>query len=353
MNYDLWLALLDIESSLKINLIDRYGSAENVYNDFEYIQSREKIKSKNLKKIEKNFLWDEVCKNEEKLYKNGIGFITYADSLYKETFRRILDPPYFLFFKGNIEVINNYSIGVIGARKCSNYGLSATKVLTKELITNNITLISGGARGVDSVAHKTALENGGINISVLGCGIDVSYPAENKKLFSQIEEKGVVISEFLLNTPPLRYNFPRRNRIISGLSSGIIVTEASKKSGSLITARIALKQKKPVIVVPGSIFYNGAEGSNEFMKKEGVTVCVGIEDLQLILSLDHNIQIKPMIKSPEKKKILKYISNVPIHIDEIFKKTGFERGALYALLFEMQIKDEIICLPGNYYVKTI
>lgn len=353
MNYDLWLILLGIEASLKINLINRYESAENIYNDFEYLQNNEKNFNKEIKKINKKDLFEEVYKTEEKLYQKGIGFITYADPLYKEKLKGILDPPYFLFYKGNIEVINNNSIGIVGARKCSNYGLSATKVLTKELITNNITLISGGARGVDSIAHKTALENSGINISVLGCGIDRVYPAENKKLFSQIEEKGVVISEFMLDTPPLKMNFPRRNRIISGMSGGIIVTEASRKSGSLITARLALAQKKKVIVVPGSMFYSGSQGSNEFIREDGVDICSSVEDFRMLLSLDHNIKIRPMIKSPDKRRILNCLTDVPMHIDDVFRKTNFERGALYALLFEMQIKDEIICLPGNYYVKII
>lgn len=160
----------------------------------------------------------------------------------------ILNPPYFLFYIGNIDIINNKSIGVVGARKCSNYGLTVTKLLTKELITNNITLISGGARGIDSIAHKTALENDGYNICVLGCGIDRTYPSENKMLFSKIAEKGVVISEFLLGTAPLRENFPKRNRIISGLSDGVIVIEASEKSGSLITARLAQQQEKKLLL---------------------------------------------------------------------------------------------------------
>ena len=181
---------------------------------------------------------------------------------------------------GNIDIINKKSIGVVGARKCSNYGLTVTKLLTKELITNNITLISGGARGIDSIAHKTALENDGYNISVLGCGIDITYPAENKDLFSKIAENGVVISEFLLGTPPLKDNFPRRNRIISGLSESVIVIEASEKSGSLITARLALKQQKTVIAVPGSILYSGASGSNKLLR-DGATICTGVEDLRV------------------------------------------------------------------------
>jgi DNA processing protein len=296
-------------------------------------------------------LYREVLSLEKTLARRNIGYITYANPLYREKLSGILETPFFLFYIGNIDVINNKSIGVVGARKCSNYGLTVTKLLTKELITNNITLISGGARGIDSVAHKTALENGGYNISVLGCGIDIAYPAENKALFSKIAEKGVVISEFLLGTAPLRENFPKRNRIISGLSDGIIVIEASEKSGSLITARLAQKQEKSVIVVPGSILYFGASGSNKLIR-DGASICTDVEDLRVLLSLER-VNIKPMNFTPEKSEILELITDSPIHIDDIFKNTSVDRGALYALLFEMQIKSEIICLPGNYYVKTI
>ncbi|WP_297425064.1 DNA-processing protein DprA [Clostridium sp.] len=351
MNYDLWLILLNITNFQKIKLINKYKTAENVYNNFEEILKENKMISKKIKNFQKESLYHEVLSLEKTLVRRNIGYITYANPLYREKLSGILETPFFLFYIGNIDVINNKSIGVVGARKCSNYGLTVTKLLTKELITNNITLISGGARGIDSVAHKTALENGGYNISVLGCGIDIAYPAENKALFSKIAEKGVVISEFLLGTAPLRENFPKRNRIISGLSDGIIVIEASEKSGSLITARLAQKQQKGVIVVPGSILYCGASGSNKLIR-DGASICTDVEDLRVLLSLER-INIKPMNFTPEKSEILELITDSPIHIDDIFKNTSVDRGALYALLFEMQIKSEIICLPGNYYVKTI
>jgi DNA processing protein len=293
----------------------------------------------------------ETINLKETLSKKNIGYITYANPLYKEKLCGILDSPYFLFYRGNIDIINKKSIGVVGARKCSGYGLTVTKLLTKELITNNITLISGGARGIDSIAHKTALENNGCNISVLGCGIDIAYPTENKELFSKIAENGVVISEFLLGTPPLSDNFPRRNRIISGLSDGVIVIEASEKSGSLITARLALQQHKTVISVPGSILYSGASGSNKLLR-DGACICTDVQDLRDFLSLK-NVNIPPMKFTPEKSEILELITDSPVHIDDIFKNSSVDRGALYALLFEMQIKSELICLPGNYYVRTI
>lgn len=351
MNYELWLVLLDISNFQKIKLINKYNTAENVYNNFEEILKESKIINKKLKNFQKEDLHYEVINLQDTLRKKNIGWITYENPLYRDKLSGILHPPYFLFYKGNIDIINNKSIGVVGARKCSNYGLTVTKLLTKELITNNITLISGGARGVDSIAHKTALENDGYNICVLGCGIDIAYPSENKILFSKIAEKGVVISEFLLGTPPLKENFPRRNRIISGLSEGIIVTEASEKSGSLITARLANEQEKKVISIPGSIFYEGASGSNKLIRDSGAWMCTDLNDLRTFLSL--NFVQNPIKFTPEKCEILDLITDSPIHIDDIFKNSSVDRGALYALLFEMQIKNEIICLPGNYYVKTI
>lgn len=351
MNYDLWLMLLDISNFQKIKLINKYNNAENVYNNFEEIIKESKAINKKLKNFQKEDLHYEILHLKETIHKKNIGYITYDNPLYKEKLSGILHPPYFLFYKGNIDVIKNKSIGVVGTRKCSNYGLTVTKLLTKELITNNITLISGGARGIDSIAHKTALEYDGYNICVLGCGIDRVYPAENKILFSKIAEKGVVVSEFLPGTEPLRENFPRRNRIISGLSQGIIVTEASEKSGSLITARIANKQDKKVIAVPGSIFYEGARGTNKLIRDGGASTCTDINDLKVFLSLEY-IE-NPVKLMPEKNDILDLITESPIHIDDIFKNTSVDRGALYALLFEMQIKNEIICMPGNYYVKAI
>lgn len=351
MDYELWLILVNISNYQKRKLIDRYKTAKNVYNNFEDILKENEVISKKLKNFQKDDLYYEILNLKDTISRKNIGYITYSNPLYKEKLGGIIAAPYFLFYMGNIEVINKKSIGVVGARRCSNYGLTVTKLLTKELITNNITLISGGARGIDSIAHKTALENDGYTISVLGCGIDIAYPAENRNLFSKIAEKGVVISEFLLGTQPLRENFPRRNRIISGLSDGVIVVEASEKSGSLITARYAHDQGKKVIGIPGSILYSGASGSNKLLR-DGAEICTDLQDLRTLLSLDY-VNVSQVIDIPEKSEILELITDSPVHIDEIFKKTSFDRGALYALLFEMQIKDEIICLPGNYYVRTI
>lgn len=351
MDYDLWFIMLPIKDFQKIELIKEYENAQNIYENFEDIYIKNKIVSEKLKNFQKDDMVYTVLEMSERLKREKIGYITYSNPLYEEKLSGILDPPYNLFFKGNIEIINDKSVGVVGARQCSNYAFTVTKLLTKELITNNITLISGGAKGVDSIAHETSLENKGKNITVLGCGLDIIYPKINKNLFSEICKVGVLISEFLPGTPPLKRNFPRRNRIISGLSDSIIVIEASEKSGSLITAHYAMDQGKTVIAVPGSMLYEGARGSNQLIK-EGCNICLGVDDLRSILSLEH-IEINPMQDENKKKNILEVINDSPIHIDEIFKKLNMDRGKLYALLFEMQIKNEILCLPGNYYVKVI
>jgi len=351
MDYELWLIILEISNRKKIKLIDEYKTCKIVYDNFEEILKKEVSIAKKLKNFQKEDLIIEVLRLKDILKKKNIGYITYANPSYKEKLKEILDTPFFLFYIGNIDVIKDKIIAIVGARKCSNYGFVVTKLLTKELITNNITLISGGARGIDSIAHKTALEYDGKNICVLGCGIDVVYPSENKYLFSKICEKGVIISEFLLGTQPLKTNFPRRNRIISGISESVIVVEASDKSGSLITARLSLEQNKKVIVIPGSILYKGASGSNKLMR-DGGCICTDIEDLKVLLDLPH-IDIKSKKMVPEKEEISDLIEDSPIHIDNIFNNSTIDRGKLYALLFEMQIKGEIICLPGNYYVKTM
>lgn len=352
MDYDLWFIMLDISSRKKYELINTYGNSENVYINYENIVSSDSIISKKLEKYKKSDFYEKTLRLEEELYRREIKYITGVNPLYKDKLDGILEKPFHLFYKGNIEVINKKSVAVVGARKCSNYGFASTKLLTKELITNNITLISGGARGIDSIAHKTALENGGLNISVMGCGLDRVYPYENRTLFSKIQNEGVLISEYLPGTRPMAYNFPRRNRIISGLADAVVVIEASEKSGSLITAHWALKQGKTVIAVPGSIFYDGANGSNDLLNDHGVYAYSGMEYFRSLLKFNH-INITPMNFTPEKSEILDILSDTPIHIDDIFKNTSVDRGALYALLFEMQMKNEIICLPGNYYMKII
>ncbi|MDD3628137.1 MAG: DNA-processing protein DprA, partial [bacterium] len=184
----------------------------------------------------------------------GAGIITYFDDDYPEILKEIFDPPVILYYKGRKDLLREFSIGIVGTRKPSEYGLSVTKYLVNELVLKGVTITSGLAIGCDAIAHKTALEKGGKTIGVLGTGIDKIYPASNRNIYKKIYEEGVVISEYSLGTPSLPQNFPARNRIISGISRGTLVIEAGDWSGSLITAYNALNQGREVFAVPGSIF---------------------------------------------------------------------------------------------------
>lgn len=349
MKYKIWLLMLNVSNATKLKLLDKYNNEENIYLNYEKIirddilfrlvKDKENNKVKLMLKAEELIEW---------MAKNYVGFISFNDEEYPVQLKEINEPPYGLFYKGNINLLMNKNVAIVGSRVCTSYGIQVSKLLTKELISYNITIISGGAKGIDSIAHKTAVEENGKTVVVLGCGIDITYPPQNYSLFKEVEKSGLIISEFLPGTNPNPYNFPRRNRIISGLSELVIVVEASDKSGSLITAQCALDQGKNVMAVPGSVFAKGSNGCNKLIR-DGAQMFCTIEDVYTLLKLDFNKN--EGILSPIKKKILSIIAKEPIHIDEIFKKSYIDREALFKVLFEMQIRNEIVSLPGNYYAK--
>ena len=190
----------------------------------------------------------------DKASAQGITVLTWDHGAYPPLLREIYAPPPVLFVKGKLESFTKHACGVVGTRKPTQYGRSAAALIVKQLVEKKIVIVSGLAHGIDTVAHQTCLDNGGVTIAVLGGGVDTVYPAANKKLAERIAETGALVSEFDLGTEPEGYHFPRRNRMISGLSVGVLVVEAPKKSGSLITANYALQQGRDVFAVPGSIF---------------------------------------------------------------------------------------------------
>ncbi|MDS0524904.1 DNA-processing protein DprA [Clostridium sp. SHJSY1] len=350
MKYKIWLLMLNVNEDIKLGLIEKYKEAKEIYNNFWNILYENNInfnkmniynKEDELKKAEKIYNW---------IIENEVGFITIEDKGYPERLKTVKAAPYGLFYKGNIQLLNSKIVAIVGSRNCTSYGIEVTKLLTKELNSYNITIISGGAKGVDSVAHNTILKDNGKTIAVLGSGIDVIYPSQNKFLFKEIEKTGLIVSEFIPGTKPLSYNFPRRNRIISGLSELVIVVEASERSGSLITASYAIEQGRNVMAVPGSVFYKGSTGCNKLIR-DGAQVFCSIEDLHMLLDL--NSKKSNRIISPLKEKILSIISAEPVHIDDIVNRSVIDREVLFNVLFDMQIKNEIISLPGNYYAKII
>lgn len=348
--YILWLMMLECTNIQKMKLISIFSDEKEIFDNFDeiiksYLKSYKKFVNYNKEKE-----LEEATLIKEKLINENIGFITINSSEYPEDLKNIQEPPYVLFYIGNIKLLNKRKVGIVGSRKNSVYGERATRVIAKELAKNDICIVSGGALGIDAIAHDECLKNQGDTIAVLGCGLDICYPYKNKTLFNRIKENGLIISEFLPGTKPYSYNFPRRNRIISGLSEAIIVTEATKKSGSLITVTCALEQGKEVMVVPQSIFSKGGYGAN-LLIRDGAYIYTSIDDIYLLLHIDKS-NVKEEKSDIIHNDILKFIENEPIHIDDIFTKSQVDRNTLYGLLFELQIKNEILSLPGNYYVRA-
>ena len=244
----------------------------------------------------------------------------------------------------------------MGTRKYSSYGQQAVEYIVKDLVRNNLTIVSGLALGIDALAHQAALAAGGKTVAVLGSGLDKQniYPSQNRYLVNKIMETGgSVISEFPLGTPPLRYNFPQRNRLISGLSLGTLIIEAGEKSGALITAAYALEQNREVFAVPGSIHSLVSAGPNKLIK-EGARVVTSasdiIETLNLTQATAYISAKKIMPEGENEKKIASLLSFEPIHIDELVRASGLDTAAANSTLVIMEMKGMIKNLGGMYYI---
>lgn len=347
--YKIWFILMKISEDAKVKLIEKYNNEENIYNNIDNIINKNEINRVFISRFKhRNTIEEEAF--QEYLYKNSIKYVTLASERYPQKLRNINSPPYVLFYKGDLSLVNYKMVAVVGSRKNTIYGEQVAKFIANELFYISYGVVSGVAAGIDSVMHRQILSRGGKTIGILGCGIDVIYPKFNKKLYDQIGSEGLLISEFLPGTKPLSYNFPKRNRIISGFSDkGVIVVEASKKSGSLITANYALSEGKDVLAVPGPIFNESSAGCN-LLIYEGASPFLGKEDLYNFLNIIKK-EGKNNKKNNMKENLLDIIGKEPIHVDKIIRSVNIDRIALFELLFEMQNENEIICLPGNYYVK--
>ncbi|GAA0734931.1 DNA-processing protein DprA [Clostridium oceanicum] len=360
MELNLWYSSAKIPNSIKVQLLKNYKSLNNIFKiifDNPIKTPDNLLNSKVVNLLKKAWDVDKIKKLKEKALDKDVNVVNFNDDLYPKKLKSYEDSPSVLFYRGNIKALENTkSAGIVGSRNCTVYGIKAAKLISEILTKNNISIISGMARGIDYYGHINCIKNNGFTCAVLGCGIDIVYPKENKKLYDILCNDGCIVSEFLLGTPPYAYNFPRRNRIISGLSDILIVVEAGKKSGSLITAGLALEQGKDVLVVPGSIFSGQSIGANKLIK-DGAYVFTEEKDLFDLLNIEEYSFMK---KDKEKKyndksiegKIFKYINDNPIHIDDIIRLVNIDIKQLYEVLFELQLREQIICLPGNYYVKS-
>jgi DNA processing protein len=357
-----WLALKMIPNLGNITykrLLDRFGDPANVFKvRLKDLTGVEGVREETAKRIVGK-AWQGNPEHELMgLRKYGARLITVFDPSYPKDLREIHDPPPLLYLKGNDIPQGKTVVGVIGSRNPSHYGLRATEEICQGLAIRNIVVASGMARGIDSAAHWGCLRGQGFTIAVLGSGIDIIYPESNRKLFNHIVEKGSVITEFPLGTPPEAKNFPIRNRIISGLSRGVVVVEASRRSGSLITASLALEQGREVLAVPGSIESFKSTGTH-LLIKQGARLVENADDILQELGLSYPYskeadRSKKTILPPmeeDEKRIYDILGDYPVHIDQIVRDSKTDPARVAGLLTRLELKGAIRQLPGKMFVR--
>lgn len=337
-------------------LLKSLGSPESVFNSsFENLLEIEGINHTLAKSIKEFSDWNSVRKEAEFIHKKGIKIVKYTDSHYPVNLKSIYNYPLFLYYVGDIKSEDDKALAVVGSRDCDDYGIKITERVVSKLSEKGITVVSGLARGIDTAAHQSALRSNGRTVAVLGNGIDICYPSENKELFKKISESGYVISEYPIGAKPESKNFPKRNRLISGLSLGVLVIQANKNSGALITADYSNEQNREVFTIPGNIDNKRNYGSNQLIKK-GAKLVDNIDDIvdeirEFKTLTDKTIQKKADCKNitGEEKIVFQQLLESKLHIDQIVYKTNIDFIRLFSLLLNMEMKGIVKSFPGNYY----
>lgn len=355
-------------------LLERFGSPDAVFQARRTELESLRIKPETIESILKNEFAEKAVQELENVKQIGGDVLILDDGSYPTLLREIADPPITLYVKGDWQAcFEQACVAVIGSRMCSTYGENAAEMLARDLASRGICIVSGLARGIDAAAHKGAIRGGGKTIAVMGTGIDNVYPRENTKLVREIlESGGCIVSQFPLGTPPLKDNFPYRNRIISGLSLGVLIIEASERSGSLITARLAAEQDREVMAVPGNITSGNSFGTN-YLIKSGAKLVQQWQDVVAELPSEIAASIlPPKIDQQTNGHSAKQQELIPadlndnerriwpllpvddsIHIDVLLESSGLSFGDLNSALVALDIRDLIRVLPGKNYARRI
>lgn len=351
----LWVALCNIHGLGNqgiYQLLKAFGDPKSVFSA-SYSQLRQIVPDAIAEKInagpdetsaEDTLIW---LQNEQ----NHV--LTLADAEYPQTLLEIADPPPILYAKGNLHWLNTLGIAVVGSRNASPQGEKNAEDFSQALAHHGYTIISGMALGVDGAAHRGALKANGATIAVVGTGLDIVYPARHRELAHQIAERGLILSEFPLGTPSKAQNFPRRNRIISGLSLGCLVVEANVQSGSLITARLAAEQGREVFAIPGSIHSPVSKGCHQLIK-QGAKLVDDIQDIvdELgIISRENNFP-EPK-KSLESNPLLDSMGFEPVTIEALLERSGLTSENLSAMLLMLELESKVASLPGGRYQRLV
>lgn len=342
-------------------LLERFGSAGQALRASEAeLRGVEGLRPEALARIRRGIKQADVAEEMEKAGRAGIALVPMSDQAYPELLKQIYDPPPLLYVRGTLSHADRHAVAIVGSRRCSHYGVSCAERLASQLAARGFTVVSGMARGIDTAAHRGALKAGGRTIAVLGSGLNRIYPSENRGLADEIEASGAVISEFPMDTSPHRTNFPLRNRLISGLSLGVVVVEAARRSGSLITAAQALEQGRAVFAVPGRIDSFSSQGTHALLK-DGAKLVESVEDIVEEFPYLAGCERGPTGSEsplprprlePGEEKVLECLSSGELSIDEITTASGLTPAAVSAALLSLEIKHLVNQLPGKMFRKA-
>ncbi|MDE2222543.1 MAG: DNA-processing protein DprA [Candidatus Omnitrophica bacterium] len=303
-----------------------------------------------------NFSKDKFLQDEYNLMqRKGIVALTAVEENFPGSLNGFDDAPVVLYLKGRMEVLHQPSVALVGSRAASFYGCRSAKFFARTFVEAGLTVVSGLARGIDTASHQGALEADGTTVAVIGCGFNHMYPKENIPLMERISSQGCVVSEFAFSMPPLKHNFPWRNRIISGLSRATVVIEAGLRSGALITADYAQAQHKDVFVLPSNIDNEHGLGSNQLIR-DGACMALTPDDVLARIMGEHRPfsggqDQKVVLLSDEQSRVYPCIGSAPVHLDELVQETGFDISRLINIALSLELKHLIRQLPGQYYVR--
>ncbi len=367
-----WIALsfvVGVGSRTAAMLIDKVGSPAAVFESSARHLESAGLGPKTIDAIKSSEPREKATLEIEGLMRLGGRALILTDEQYPALLRETYDPPIVIYCLGDLaSACSQPAVAIVGSRRCSTYGRNVAEKLSRELAERGVTIVSGLARGIDSAAHRGALDGRGLTVGVMGTGLDAVYPKENRKLAARIAQHGTLVTEFPLATPPVSQNFPFRNRVISGLALGVMVVEGAERSGSLITARLASEQGRDVFAVPGNITSAKSFGPNYLIKDGAKLVQTWLDVIEelpaeqkaAILSAERGEQtaktaiVEEVELTVPERKVLKMLNtDDPVHIDLLIAKAGLASGELMAALLKLEMMDRIRQLPGKTFVRRM
>jgi DNA processing protein len=338
-------------------LIEKFGSASNVFErSVDELISSEAANPRVAQKIASPRNWTDLLAKFNATIPDGASVISLTEIGYPSKLRNLSNPPPFIYYLGDIALFEQPSLAVVGSRRPTDYGRRLTSRIVTELAQAGVVIVSGLAYGIDGVAHQAALETGGKTAAVFGCSLETIYPPGHKALAQRIIQQGCLISEFPKGTRPERFNFPVRNRIVAGLSDGVLVVEAGQRSGALVTAQIALDQNRDVLAIPGSIDSELSVGPNSLIKQGAIAV-TSAEDIfanfgwhRATAAKEPTYDLRKL--AVDELTIFNILSVQPVHVDEIGRKSQLGPGKTAEALLNLELKGFIMRKPGNFVVRA-